>query len=734
VWSGINGFATSLLNRVVGLSENFLFKRLPDALKNIAFSVINTLRNLWKSINDGWNRVFGTLKSWIDRAIDAVFSFVRKALSFAMNVVIDGIIQFGKIVLFLKDLFSNPHKYVEILAQKSVAAFEGVESRFAGVVSQYFGSATNVAATAKTVTIQKQPAPETSAEKKRSATWSEIGQGILEMMSKKWNEFKANPWSVVTTLLLDMVLPIVGNVKDIIHLFQEIKNIVTGPLSASSLEELWTSFLKILDIPILIYHTVISILMRTLTLPLIVASFIPHPVVKGIAAAVGYALLAGFVQAEVMNIGHKLVLLKTGATTRSEKDAAYNRVADSLIAMAMTAVIIVIMLILHFIANVMKGVYNFVKGKVFGVEPPPLEGRATSEGKGGLGEGEAKGKGAKVEIEGPTRDGQGTIKLLEDGRVIVCRSCEELRIKYSDELNAKTEDGKALTEEAQDLNRKLNEADAIKDLNDKKAAIETVEDELAKKRQARRAAEPIEVKMQELTKARESTSEAVDRIDPAPAKGKTSAITEGEAKLLEGKKNLKTAQTEAADAKAQGKVEAKELEAKATEMEAKLNELEKALGKAKAEHRDVQTEWKAAEEEATLIEGDRTLQDPGVVDETRNRLENVRTRAKLAEKNIQDALAEPKAPKEIDVRGQKLKSSYGSEAEKWLADHPNYVDKFNKAMEKGVVPPKGQSGIVPSELPGYQYKLKILGEGGNYRIHGRVEGDRIIWDKVTDHD
>ena len=68
--------------------------------------------------------------------------------------------------------------------------------------------------------------------------------------------------------------------------------------------------------------------------------------------------------------------------------------------------------------------------------------------------------------------------------------------------------------------------------------------------------------MQELKKLRETTSEAVDRIDPAPEKGKMSAITEGEAKLLEGRRNLKKAQTEAADAKAQGKADAKDLETK----------------------------------------------------------------------------------------------------------------------------------------------------------------------------
>ena len=455
IWGGINGFATSLLNRVSSLTENFLFKKLPFALQRIAFTVIDRLKSLWKGINDGWTKLFNKIKAWVDSALDTVFSFVRKVLSFGINVVIAGIIEFGKIVLFLKDLFSNPQKYVALLAQRSVQAFEGVESRFAGVVGQYFGDTKTVAAPAVTTKIQRSPGPEAPAETKRSASWGEIGHGVWEVMGKKWSEFKSNPMAIVTGLLMDMIFPIVGNIKDVIQLFKDIKKIVTGPLSAGSLEELWTSLLQILDIPILIYHTVVSILMRTLMIPLIVATFIPHPVVKGIAAAVGYGLLGAFVQAEGLNLAQKLLLLKTGTTTKAQKEEAYNRIADSLIALAMTAVIIVIMLILHFIANVMKGVYNFVKGKVFGFEPAPVESKGappseakgeSSEGKGGPEEGKAKEAkseeeglpsegGKKVVAEEPTVDGKHKIKVTEDGAALYCSNCGSLIKEYAVELN-----------------------------------------------------------------------------------------------------------------------------------------------------------------------------------------------------------------------------------------------------------------------------------------------------------
>lgn len=451
VWGGINRYATWVLGKLSGLLGNFLFKKLPNFMQRAARVAIDGLKLLWKTISDGWTALYNEIKSWVDGAIDAVAGFVRK-VSFGINVVLTSIIQFGQIVLFLKDLFSDPMKYVAILAKRSVQAFDGVESRFAGLISQYFGSAKGAVlapalAPAAAIKVHRAPAAVAPAETKRAATWGEIGHGIAEMMGKKWREFKSNPLSVVTGLLMDMVFPIVGNIKDIIQLFKDIKTIVTGPLSAGSLDELWTSLLQILDIPILIYHTVVSILMRTLMVPLIVATFIPHPLVKGIAAAVGYALLGAFVQAEGLNLAQKLLLLKTGVTTKAQKEEAYNRIADSLIALAMTAVIIVIMLVLHFIANVMKGVYNFIKGKVFGAKPVPVEAKATasSEGKSKPAERDepkspreadlGSEKGRRVVAEEPTADGKHKIKVTEDGVCLRCSDCGTLIKEYAIELN-----------------------------------------------------------------------------------------------------------------------------------------------------------------------------------------------------------------------------------------------------------------------------------------------------------
>ncbi len=379
IWGGINHYATWVLDKLSGLLGNFLFRKLPNVMQRAARVAIDGLKSLWKTISDGWTALYNEIKSWVDGAIDAVAGFVQKVLSFAIDVVIAAIVKFGQVLVFLKDFIADPSKYIAILAKRCAQAFDGVESRFAGVVSQYFGSApaaapATAAAAAAPIQVHRTPASGAGAEPRSSATWGEIGEGIAEMMGKKWQAFKANLLSVITGLLRDLVIPIVGNVEDVIKLFQDIKKIVTGPLNADSLEDLWTSLLQILDIPILIYNTAVSILMRTLMLPLLIASFIP--VIREFAVAIGSGLLVAFLAGVGANLVQKMLLLKTGVTVKKQKEDAYNSVADNLIALAITAAIMLLALLLPAIYGLMKGVYNFIKGRVFGIKVRPVEVRA----------------------------------------------------------------------------------------------------------------------------------------------------------------------------------------------------------------------------------------------------------------------------------------------------------------------------------------------------------------------
>ena len=65
--------------------------------------------------------------------------------------------------------------------------------------------------------------------------------------------------------------------------------------------------------------------------------------------------------------------------------------------------------------------------------------------------------------------------------------------------------------------------------------------------------------------------------------------------------------------------------------------------------------------------------------------------------------------------------------------------KFKHALTKGIVPPKGNIGIIKlteseAKSTGYTYKLKILHKGGDLRIYGNpLENGHIVFDKIMTH-
>ena len=94
IWEVISGFATSLLNKVSGLT-----KRLPNALQKIVYPLIDQVKSLWKSINDEWNKVFNEIKTWIDSALKSVHQFVLRVTLFGESGNLENWCYFFKIYL-----------------------------------------------------------------------------------------------------------------------------------------------------------------------------------------------------------------------------------------------------------------------------------------------------------------------------------------------------------------------------------------------------------------------------------------------------------------------------------------------------------------------------------------------------------------------------------------------------------------------------------------------------------
>lgn len=60
--------------------------------------------------------------------------------------------------------------------------------------------------------------------------------------------------------------------------------------------------------------------------------------------------------------------------------------------------------------------------------------------------------------------------------------------------------------------------------------------------------------------------------------------------------------------------------------------------------------------------------------------------------------------------------------------------KHLKAIEKGIVPPRGNIGLVPSQEIDFDLKSKVLGKGGDKRFHGQFIDEVLHFPGlVTEH-
>lgn len=64
----------------------------------------------------------------------------------------------------------------------------------------------------------------------------------------------------------------------------------------------------------------------------------------------------------------------------------------------------------------------------------------------------------------------------------------------------------------------------------------------------------------------------------------------------------------------------------------------------------------------------------------------------------------------------------------------DHNSKHLKAIDKGQVSPRGNTGLVPSQEEGYDLKSKVLGKGGDKRFHAKfIDGVLNFPGFVTEH-
>jgi len=189
--------------------------------------------------------------------------------------------------------------------------------------------------------------------------------------------------------------------------------------------------------------------------------------------------------------------------------------------------------------------------------------------------------GERVVAEQPGTDGH-QVKVTEDGRCLVCSTCEEMRLKYREEIAAN-----------ENLDDELSRAEAIEDPDAKAKAEAEVQAKLEAQRKAARATETPEVKSARLTDDQQAAQQAL-------------------AKLRERLRTRAVLDAFKEDGALKGRIE--------------------------GDVRTLQSEMDAATSNAQAAA---ELGDPALTDEAAEKLEDVRVKADLLESEVKQATEPP---------------------------------------------------------------------------------------------
>ncbi|MBW4441972.1 MAG: DUF4157 domain-containing protein [Plectolyngbya sp. WJT66-NPBG17] len=240
---------------------------------------------------------------------------------------------------------------------------------------------------------------------RRTASVSEIWRGFSSAIKEKWKAI--NIWKMVKEMLWSLIWPWPAIGRELSGLWKEDltnavkslflpRNIIANPLGA--LHDLWTNFLHLLDIPLALWrriNNILGLLMGWVTIILVVLGAIGGSIAGGViggilsaavslgiatpagasagagaggltgagaglaaAGAIGEVLLISFIAAETITLVKVMTDLLTGEQTTDERHRDYGQLADSLIALGVALVLILLSFVGQRLAS---AIANFVK-------------------------------------------------------------------------------------------------------------------------------------------------------------------------------------------------------------------------------------------------------------------------------------------------------------------------------------------------------------------------------------
>ncbi len=556
-------------------------------------------------------------------ALDAALSLMQKGFNAALDVLeflaklpfdalealeklVAWVAKNGKFVTAALDLEGKGDSIIEALKNAIGGMIAEVPGKAYAKLQEFagqLGGEFNAAPAAATV-IQRKPDDTMAATSaKRHVSASEHIKGILRHLDKGlehlknhwWEELKKVgwnllwPWPAVWSDLKDIWKEIKAGFEDVYHL--RIGKVIDHLLAADQ------KFNSILG-NLYGWFFIASVLIGT-----IIGAFfggagaIPGALVgAAFAGEVGEALVAMMIATETAVIVKSVADLAIGNDRPEEDEEDYGKIGGSTLTIAIT---LALLLLGEIAAKLAKSIWDGVVGLFKGEKAPEVSVRAEGEAPEVKSEAPEVVDGERVVGKEPTADGH-EIKITEEGRCLICSTCEEIQIKYKEEL-------KGESPEIDRIKSELEEARKMPNGDEKAEAIEKIKEKLDKVREEVRKAETPKIKSEELKKIKAESRGAIERI----------------------KENLKKLGDEIKKAKAENKA-----------MEAKV--MEKTKAEIEEELRGIEDEWTRASEGSKDIEKD--IDNPDLLDLAREEFDDVRTKAEQLEGKVQDSL--PKVAEE----------------------------------------------------------------------------------------
>jgi len=410
IWSTVSSFINSSFNRVEGLLNGSVFGLLPNWMQREARSLFNSFRSLWNRVSLFWTNLWQRLTMTIQQILTAIQSFIEKILNFDIQSVITKLTKYVPFIEMLQQAVEKPDTVTDPLVgelakplnqQMPAKSIEIANER----ASEQAGQATSKTNNAKSV-IQLSPQPGIIQRSSRgTASLMEVSSGMERHIREKWAQ--VDVWQMIKDMFWTLLWPWPTVGHEIAAFFTEdIPRIADqfftprSPLQEplGSLHDIWTNILYIGDFTLALWRRINNIamaLMGWITLVLVILGAVGGTLAGGViggilsaAASLGVATPAGaaagagaggvtgagaglaaalalgeiflfsFVGALGASILKALLDLFTGNQTDDEKEEDYAQIADSVIGIGVTVILVFVGWLASKLA---MAIINFIK-------------------------------------------------------------------------------------------------------------------------------------------------------------------------------------------------------------------------------------------------------------------------------------------------------------------------------------------------------------------------------------